>query len=52
MSALAGDAPGFEAASRALFAGDRARLEAEIARWPGDIRAYILARLDESPPLD
>ena len=52
MAALAGDAPGFEEASRALFAGDRPRLEAQIATWPGDIQAYVLARLDDSAPLD
>ena len=42
MSALAGDRPGYEEALRALFAGDRARLEAEIANWPADIREYAL----------
>lgn len=42
MSALAGDRPGYEEAIRALFAGDRARLEAEIADWPADIREYTL----------
>ena len=42
MSALAGDRPGYEEALRALFAGDRARLEAQIADWPEDIRAYTL----------
>lgn len=42
MSALAGDRPGYEEALRALFAGDRARLEAHIAEWPADIRAYTL----------
>jgi len=52
MSVLAGDAPGFEEASRALFAEDRPRLEAQIADWPHDIQAYILARLDESAAFD
>jgi hypothetical protein len=42
MSALAGDRPGYEEALRALFAGDRARLEAQIANWPADIREYTL----------
>jgi hypothetical protein len=42
MSALAGDRPGYEEALRALFAGDRARLEEHIADWPPDIRAYTL----------
>jgi hypothetical protein len=42
MSALAGDRPGYEEALRALFAGDRERLEAQIAHWPADIRDYTL----------
>jgi hypothetical protein len=41
MSALAGDRPGFEAASRALFAGDRDGLRAATAAWPGDVAAYV-----------
>jgi hypothetical protein len=42
MSALAGDLPGFEEASRALFANDRAALETLIAGWPSDVRAHVL----------
>ncbi len=42
MSALAGDRPGYEEALRALFAGDRARLEAHISDWPPDVREYTL----------
>jgi hypothetical protein len=41
MSALAGDLAGFEEASRALFAGDRARFEQETAAWPADLRGYV-----------
>ncbi len=48
MAALAGDLPGFEDASRALFAGDRPKLEALASVWPDDIRAFVL-RLAESP---
>jgi len=44
ISALAGDAPGAEAAVRALYAGDRAAFHRETAAWPGDVRDY-LARL-------
>lgn len=44
MSAMAGDAPGFEAASRAFFAADRPGFEAAIAAWPPDIAAHA-ARL-------
>ena len=45
MSALAGDAPGFEEASRALFAGDRGRLSGLMAPWPADIVATVEALL-------
>ena len=40
ISAMAGDRPHFEEASRALFAGDGARFERLIARWPADIRTH------------
>jgi hypothetical protein len=40
MSAIAGDMPGFEEASRALFANDRAKFSALIAEWPIDIRKH------------
>jgi len=42
MAAMAGDLPGFEVASRALFAGDEARLRAEVVGWPPDIRDHAL----------
>ena len=42
MSAMAGNLPGFEEASRALFAEDRRRLGELIAAWPGDIRDHIV----------
>ncbi|WCL55482.1 DUF2239 family protein [Gimibacter soli] len=41
MSAMAGDRPGFEEASRAFFAGDKATFDALTKDWPADIRAYI-----------
>lgn len=41
--AMAGDAPGFEEATRALFAGDRARFEQHTAAWPPDVRSHALA---------
>lgn len=37
ISAMAGDFVGFEEASRALFAGDRAKFDALIADWPRDV---------------
>ena len=43
MVAIAGDLPGFEEATRALFANDRATLESLIAHWPHDIRAHAVA---------
>jgi hypothetical protein len=42
MTAMAGDAPGYEEATRALFAGNRGRFEAETEGWPGDVRAHAL----------
>jgi uncharacterized protein len=44
MSAMAGNLPHFEEASRALFADDRAKFESLIAAWPDDIRDHA-ARL-------
>jgi hypothetical protein len=43
MGALAGDLPGFEEATRALFAGDRDRFEEHTADWPSDLAAYAAA---------
>lgn len=45
MSAVAGDFPRFEAASRALFAANRSGLDRETEGWPGDIRAYLFKLL-------
>lgn len=42
MQAIAGDLPGYEEATRALFANDRPKLEHCIADWPHDIRAHAL----------
>jgi uncharacterized protein len=40
MSAIAGDRPGFEEATRALFAADARRFEECIGAWPEDIRTH------------
>jgi len=48
MWALAGDLPQFEEASRALFAGELARLAALIETWPVSLRRYLLERLGSS----
>ena len=41
MSTMAGHEPGFEEASRALFAGDPAGFAAQIAGWPVDVQAHL-----------
>jgi hypothetical protein len=41
MWVMAGDLPGFEEASRALFAGDPERLRDLIREWPEDIRKHV-----------
>jgi uncharacterized protein len=46
MAALAGDRPGFEEASRALFAGDMPALRSRVERWPRDIREHVLQLAD------
>ena len=40
MSALAGDLPGFEEASRALFADDRPAFLQRTEAWPADLRDH------------
>ena len=42
MNALAGDLPGFEEASRALYAGDTTGFAARIESWPEGLRVYLL----------
>jgi uncharacterized protein len=42
MSAMAGNLPGFEEASRALFAGDSDRFATLIEVWPEDVSAYMI----------
>jgi uncharacterized protein len=40
MSAMLGNQPGYEEASRALYAGDAARFDALSAAWPTDLRDH------------
>ncbi|PZM84460.1 MAG: DUF2239 domain-containing protein [Candidatus Melainabacteria bacterium] len=40
MSAMAGNLPGFEESTRALFAGDKAKFKDLTEDWPGDVRSY------------
>jgi uncharacterized protein len=43
MSAMAGNEPGFEEATRALFAGNEARFTELTEAWPRDVREYARA---------
>ncbi len=43
MTALAGNMPGYEDATRALFAGDHEGLAEKMRAWPADIRDYVLS---------
>jgi hypothetical protein len=54
MSAMAGDLPHFEEASRALFAADRRKFASLIAAWPGDVRDHVarLAFGEGADPVD
>lgn len=47
-SVMAGDRPGFEAMSRALFAGDAAEFAARVAEWPADIAEHLRALASEA----
>jgi uncharacterized protein len=42
MSTIAGNLPGFEEATRALFARDQTRFEEQLKSWPADVRAHAL----------
>lgn len=48
MSALAGDEPGFEEASRALFAGRQDDFGHHAQAWPQDVREHALKLADKS----
>lgn len=49
LSALAGDLPGFEDASRALFAGDDDAFAGRMAAWPPDVSSYALKLAHAGP---
>ncbi len=51
LTALAGDRPGYEEATRALYADNSKRFHQEIKSWPNDVRAYatLLAKDAFSP---
>ena len=48
MTVMAGDLPGYEEASRALYAHDLSRLYAQIVGWPEAVQTHLLYLLD--PP--
>lgn len=47
MLAIAGDLPGFEEVTRALFANDLDKFRDLLAAWPGDIRDHALQLASE-----
>jgi hypothetical protein len=47
MSAMAGNLPGFEEASRALFANNMLKFRAAIAAWPAEVREHVLRLCSE-----
>ena len=48
MWTMAGDLPGFEEASRALYARDGAALAAQTHAWPADVRDHLWRLVDEA----
>jgi hypothetical protein len=52
MTAMAGDLPGFEEASRALFAGEERRFERLVRGWPADVRKHALRWVREAARLE
>jgi len=48
MSAMVGNARGFEEALRALYAGDADRFDEEAAHWPEDVRTHARALASEA----
>lgn len=52
LTALAGDLPGYEEASRALFARDTERFAACVSTWPPDVRAHLLTLVERAAALE
>jgi hypothetical protein len=50
LHAVGGDLPGFEEASRALFAGDAAHFRTLVAQWPPDVRDHAIALAFDGDP--
>jgi hypothetical protein len=49
MTALAGDLPGYEEATRALFGGDQTRFADLTALWPTDVGDYVRSLNAKAP---
>ena len=52
MTAMAGDRPHYEEASRALFAGDAASFTKLSRAWPADIKKHLLRWVREAEQLE
>lgn len=48
MVAMAGDRPGFEEATRALYRGNAAAFRKHVQEWPADIQAHVLALMERT----
>jgi hypothetical protein len=48
LSAIAGNFPRYEEATRALYAANRAGFENLMRNWPRDIRAHALCLAEEA----
>jgi hypothetical protein len=46
MVAMAGNEPGFEESTRALFGGNRPRFNELIEAWPADVREHARVLAD------
>ena len=49
MSAIAGDLPFYEEATRALFSGNSQKLGEHMSDWPPDIHAYVMRLAGAAP---
>jgi uncharacterized protein len=52
MSAIAGNLPGFEEATRALFAKDPKRFAEQIHGWPKDVRTHLARLVQQTMPVE
>jgi hypothetical protein len=52
MWAMTGNLPGFEEATRALFAKEQERLELLIEEWPADLREHVRRLTREAARLE